>query len=74
LRTEVEREAVVALRVIDRFERRGNNAAPVLFQVAHIERESSGWSLGAMKLRADDLWPMQMAPDGGDSERQQSAR
>jgi hypothetical protein len=65
LRTEVEREAVVALRVIERFERGGSNAAPVLFQVAHMERESSGWSLGAMKLRADDFWPMQMAPAGG---------
>jgi hypothetical protein len=58
LRTEVEREAVVALRVIERSERRGNAAAPVLFQVAHMERGSSGWTLGAFKLRADDSWPM----------------
>jgi hypothetical protein len=65
LRTEVEREAVVALRVIERCAQRGNNAAPVLFQVAHMERQSSGWSLGAWKLRAEDLWPMQIAPDGG---------
>ena len=65
LRTEVEREAVVALRVIERFERGGSNGAPVLFQVAHMERESSGWSLGALKLRAEDWWPMQMAPAGG---------
>ena len=64
LRTEVEREAVVALRVIERFARGGNNAAPVLFQVAHMERQPSGWSLGAWKLRAEDLWPMQIAPDG----------
>jgi hypothetical protein len=67
LRTEVDREAIVALRVIERFEHRGSNAAPVLFQVAHIERESSGWALGAMKLRADDLWPVQSAPAGGAS-------
>jgi hypothetical protein len=65
LRTEVEREAVVALRVIERSEQRGNNAAPVLFQVAHMERQSSGWTLGAWKLRAEDLWPMQTTPDGG---------
>jgi hypothetical protein len=65
LRTEVEREAVVALRVIERFEQRGNNAAPVLFQVARMERQSSGWILGAWKLRAEDLWPMQMVRDGG---------
>ena len=64
LRTEVEREAVVALRVIERFEQRGNNAAPVLFQVVHMERQSSGWTLGAWKLRAEDLWPTQIAPDG----------
>jgi hypothetical protein len=67
LRTEVDREAIVALRVIERFEQRGNNAAPMLFQVAHIERESGGWTLGAMKLRADDLWPMHAAPAGGAS-------
>ena len=65
LRTEVDREAVVALRVIERSEQRGNNAAPVLFQVAHMERQSSGWILGAWKLRAEDLWPMQIAPNAG---------
>lgn len=58
LRTEVEREAVVALRVIERYDQRGNGAAPVLFQVAHMERGSSGWTLGALKLRAEDSWPM----------------
>jgi hypothetical protein len=65
LRTEVDREAVVALRVIERFERGGSNAAPVLFQVAHMQRESSGWTLGALKLRAEDWWPMQVAPARG---------
>jgi hypothetical protein len=65
LRTEVEREAIVALRVIERYRRRGNDAAPVLFQVAHIERESNVWSLGAWKLRAEDLWPIRAAHSGG---------
>jgi hypothetical protein len=58
LRTEVEREAIVALRVIERKDQRGNDAAPVLFQVVRIGREPSGWTLGALKLRAEDLWPM----------------
>ncbi len=58
LRTEVEREAVVALRVIERYDQRGRWRAPVLFQVAQIERESSGWTLGALKLRPEDSWPM----------------
>jgi hypothetical protein len=65
LRTEVDREAVVALRVIERFEQRGNNAAPVLFQMARMERQSRGGTLGAWKFRAEDLWPTQMVPDGG---------
>ncbi len=58
LRTELEPEAVVALRVIERFGQHGNDAAPVLFQVANMERGSSGWTMGALKLRADDSWPM----------------
>jgi hypothetical protein len=58
LRTEVDREAVVALRVIERYDQRGNGAAPVLFQVANMERGSNGWTLGALKLRAEDSWPM----------------
>jgi hypothetical protein len=66
LRTEVERDAVVALRVIDRSNRRGNDTSPVLFQVARIERESSGWALGALKLDAQDLWPMQAVPSRGE--------
>ncbi len=67
LRTEVERDAILALRVIERYDNRGSGAAPVLFQVTHIERESSGWKLGALKLHAEDLWPMQ-------SEREQGER
>ena len=58
LRTELDREAVVALRVIERYDQRGNGAAPVLFQVANMERGSNGWTLGALKLRAEDSWPM----------------
>ncbi len=58
LRTEVEREAIWALRVVERHDQHGNNAAPVLFQVVRIGREPSGWTLGALKLRAEDLWPM----------------
>jgi hypothetical protein len=58
LRTEVDPEAVVALRVIERYDQRRNGAAPVLFQVAYMERGSSGWTLGALKLRAEDSWPM----------------
>jgi hypothetical protein len=59
LRTEVDREAIVALRVIERYDPRGNNSAPVLFQVGRIERESSGWALGALKLHAEEPWPVQ---------------
>jgi hypothetical protein len=58
LRTEVEREAVVALRVIERYDQRGNGAAAVLFQVAQMERGSNGWTLGALKLRPEESWPM----------------
>jgi hypothetical protein len=56
--TEVDREAVVAMRVIERYDQRGYGSAPVLVQVTRIERESSGWSLGALKLHAQDLWPI----------------
>ena len=66
LRTEVEREAVVALRVIERSDRRGSVAAPVLFQVAHMERGSSGWTLGALKLQAEDSWPTRRLPALGE--------
>jgi hypothetical protein len=47
LRTEVERVAVVALRVIERFEQHGNDAAPVLFQVARMEVARRGFVAGA---------------------------
>jgi hypothetical protein len=54
LRTEVDREAVVALRVIERYDQRGDGAATILFQVSNTERGSNGWTLGALKLRAED--------------------
>jgi len=59
LRTEVDREAILALRVIERYDSRGSGSAPVLFQVAQIERESSGWTLGALKMHTEELWPTQ---------------
>jgi hypothetical protein len=62
----VGHEAILALRVIERYESRGSGSAPVLFQVRQIERESSGWTLGAVKLHTDDLWPTQaVRTDGG---------
>jgi hypothetical protein len=30
-----------------------------------MERQSSGWIVGAWKLRAEDLWPMQITPNAG---------
>jgi hypothetical protein len=65
LRTEVERDAVVALRLIDRYDRRANASSPMLFQIAHVERDSSGWILGALKLHAEDAWPAQPAASHG---------
>jgi hypothetical protein len=65
LRTEVEREAVVALRVIAGHDRRGRDLAPVLFQVVRMTREPDGWALGALKLRAEDFWPVQTKQASG---------
>jgi len=65
LRTEVERDAVVALRLIDRYEHPGNASSPILFQVAHIERDSTGWAVGALKLHAEDAWPAQPTSSRG---------
>jgi hypothetical protein len=61
----VDREAVLALRVIERYDNRGSGAAPVLFQVTHVERESSGWTLGTLQLHTEDLWPMQSVRANG---------
>ena len=67
LRTEVEREAVVAVRVINRNGHLGNASSPMLFQIAHIERDATGWTLGALKLRAEDAWPAQPVASCGSS-------
>jgi hypothetical protein len=65
LRTEVERDANVALRAVARNDRRGNDSAPALFHVARIERESGGWALGAVKLRAEVKRPTHTAASHG---------
>ncbi|MFZ3215595.1 MAG: hypothetical protein WA192_05995 [Candidatus Acidiferrales bacterium] len=65
LRTEMDRDGIVALRVLGRSRLRGNDSAPVLFQIARMERHATGWTAGAFKLQRQDVWRMQpLAPRG----------
>jgi hypothetical protein len=37
--------------------KRGQKAAPVLFQVVRVERNSNPWGVYAWKLQPEELWP-----------------
>ena len=60
LRTQIAPESILALRVVSRHQDRGQDTAPVLFQVIHVERNSNQWTVGALKLQSDELWPARM--------------
>jgi hypothetical protein len=57
LRTQIAPDAIVALRVLRAHNAGGRDQPPVLFQVVRVERDSSQWKVGAIKLQSDELWP-----------------
>jgi hypothetical protein len=59
LRTEIEREAVLAIRVIARRNGKEIDFRPTLFQVMWLEKRPEGWMMGTMKLQRVALWPVE---------------
>ena len=62
LETEVERGAVVAIKRVSRQANRLQPERPLLFKVARVTEESSGWILGASKLQPESLWCIAFPP------------
>lgn len=57
LRTEVEAQSIVAVRLIRRRMGREIDTPPSLFQVHWLEVQPNGWTLGVSKLQAGGIWP-----------------
>jgi hypothetical protein len=56
LRVEVEKDSIVALRVIERRNGCELDSRPVLFQVERMVPQAAGWTLGVSKLQAVPVW------------------
>jgi PilZ domain len=56
LRTDVEKESVVAIRVITRRNGQETDSRPVLFQVNWSKELPDGFTLGASKLQPGAMW------------------
>ncbi|MGA8221560.1 MAG: PilZ domain-containing protein [Candidatus Acidiferrales bacterium] len=56
LRTDVEKEAVIAIRVIKRRNGQELDSRPVLFQVNWFQAQPDGFTLGASKLQPGVSW------------------
>jgi PilZ domain len=56
LHVEMEKNSVVAIRLIHHFNGREVDSRPLLFEVVRIEQEPNGQVLGASKLQAERLW------------------
>jgi hypothetical protein len=56
LHVEVEKNSIVALRVIERRNGCELDSRPVLFQVERMVSEASGWTLGVSKLQPVPVW------------------
>ena len=63
LRSDVDKDSVVALRVIDHDRGREIDSRPVLFQVERMEQQASGWTLGVSKLQSEPIWGVEAARD-----------
>jgi hypothetical protein len=62
LKTEVERGAVLAIKLASRDTNRQQLERPLLFKVARVAEEKSGWTLGASKLQPESLWCIAFPP------------
>jgi len=56
LHTEVDNDAVVAIRPIQQQEGAPCEVRRVLFRVAHVRQTEDAWTLGAAKLDQDKVW------------------
>ncbi|MGH9745578.1 MAG: hypothetical protein ACRD59_05645 [Candidatus Acidiferrales bacterium] len=63
LRIEVERDSVVALRVLGRRNGHEIDSRPVLFQVERVEQQPRGWTLGVSKLQPVPVWVVEAVRD-----------
>jgi hypothetical protein len=61
LRAEVEKDSVVALRVIERRNGCELDSRPVLFQVERMVPHEVGWTLGVSKLQPVPVWGVEVA-------------
>jgi len=59
LRTEVEKESVIAIRVINHKNGCEVDSRPVLFQVNWFRELPDGYTLGASKLQPGPVWSVQ---------------
>ena len=62
LKTQVERGAVLAIKLISRQTNRPQPERPLLFEVARVAEEKNGWILGAAKLQPESLWCIAFPP------------
>ena len=56
LHVEVEKDSIVALRVIERRNGCELDSRPALFQVKRMVPQASGWTLGVSKLQPVPIW------------------
>jgi hypothetical protein len=63
LRVEVEKNSVVALRVIEHRNGCELDSRPVLFQVERMVSHASGWTLGVSKLQPVPVWGAETGAD-----------
>ncbi len=61
LHVEVEKDSIVALRVIERRNGCELDSSPVLFQVERMVPQPSGWTLGVSKLQPVPVWGAEAA-------------
>jgi hypothetical protein len=62
LQVEVEKDSILALRVIEHRNGCELNFRPALFQVERMVPQASGWTLGVSKLQPVPVWGAETAP------------
>lgn len=61
LHAEVEKDSIVALRVIERRNGCELHSRPVLFQAERMVPQASGWTLGVSKQQPVPVWCAELA-------------
>jgi len=62
VKTPLSRGDVVAIKLLTRGNEQSPTSKALLFQIAWVQRDPDGWTVGALKLQPENIWHVAFPP------------